>query len=123
MPSSIAVSKTNVRYITGSAKKSDGKTVAIKFRVFAENNEILKSVTSRLTKLKPTGEEGKLATNRFNGWDLKLNTYFKEYVTKNRAEFQDAFKAAKRAAIEAGRVVEAVKPEAKKDEKKGKAKK
>ena len=96
----LAISKTNVRYITGSAKKLNKVTIAIKFRVFAENVEILKAVTS-LLKLKATGEEGKNPTRKFNGWDLKENLFFKEYITKNRAEFQDAFKIAKKTAIEA----------------------
>ena len=72
----LAITKTNVRYITGSAKKSEGKTVAIKFRVFAETEAILADVTKRL-KIKATGVKGKLTGSKFNGWDLKLNRYFK----------------------------------------------
>ena len=117
------ISKTNVRYITGTAKKVEGKTVAIKFRIFAENEAILKDVTDRL-KIKATGIVGKLVSGaKYNGWDLKLNRFYREFITKNRAEFQDAFKAAKKSAITASNLALVLAESAKETAAKAKEKK
>ncbi len=117
----LSITKTNVRYITGSSKKEAGKVVSIKFRVFGETKEIVELVSSKLKKLKETGINGKLTIPKYNGWNLKKNVFFREFITKDRKEFQDAFKTAKRGLIETSRKALEVALEAK--EKVEKAKK
>jgi len=96
------VSKTNVRYLTTGSKTVAKTVVAIKFRIFGETPALLKAVTDLMGKTPITDQEGKLASPKYSGWDLKKCLYFKEYITKDRATFQDAFKLAKKTAIELG---------------------